>query len=121
MARAKRTIRDAIQEGMMVPITDVDRDFYDERRKMELADDTNTDYLSDCDEDLAEIMKIKRGEVDLGLKTGHSVIDKYFRYKRGSFVVMNGHSSVGKTTLVLHFMINAAIRLGWKWFVYSSE
>lgn len=121
MSSAKRTIRDAIQEGMMVPITDVDRDFYDERRKMELADDTNTDYLSDCDEDLAEIMKIKRGEVDLGLKTGHSVIDKYFRYKRGSFVVMNGHSSVGKTTLVLHFMINAAIRLGWKWFVYSSE
>tara|TARA_R110000803_G_scaffold5422_3_gene17814 strand:+ start:2094 stop:3962 length:1869 start_codon:yes stop_codon:yes gene_type:complete len=121
MGAAKRTIQDALREGMLVPITDVDRDFYDERRKIELADNDNTDYLSNDDEDLAEIMRIKRGEMELGLKTGHPEIDKYFRYKRGAFVVMNGHSSVGKTTLVLHFMINAAIRLDWKWFVYSSE
>lgn len=118
---AKKTIMDGINQGKLLPISEIDSDYYDERRKMELADDDNLSYLSDEDDDLSEIMKIKRGEVELGLKTGHDDIDKYFRYKRGSFVIVNGHSSVGKTTLVLHLMINAAIRHGWKWFVYSSE
>lgn len=118
---AKKTIMDGINQGKLLPISEIDSDYYDERRKMELADDDNLSYLSDEDEDLSDIMKIKRGEVELGLKTGHDDIDKYFRYKRGSFVIVNGHSSVGKTTLVLHIMINAAIRHGWKWFVYSSE
>ena len=118
---ARKTIQDGINQGMLIPITEVDRDYYEERRKVELADDGNTSYLSDDDEDLSEIMKIKRGEVELGIKSGHDAIDKYFRYKKGSFVIVNGHSSVGKTTLVLHMMINASIRHGWKWFVYSSE
>lgn len=118
---AMKTIRDGINQGKMLPITEIDAEYYEERRKVELADTDNLAYLSDEDEDLKEIMKIKRGEVELGLKTGHDDIDKYFRYKRGSFVIVNGHSSVGKTTLVLHLMINASVRHGWKWFVYSSE
>ena len=118
---AKKTIMDGINQGKLLPITEIDRDFYEERRRVEMDDDDNLSYLSDEDTDLAEIMKIKRGEIELGLKTGHDVLDKYFRYKRGSFVIVNGHSSVGKTTLVLHLMINAAIRHGWKWFIYSSE
>jgi len=118
---AMKTIMDGISQGKLLPITEIDAEYYEERRKVELADTENLSYLSDEDEDLSEIMKIKRGEVELGLKTGHDDIDKYFRYKRGSFVIVNGHSSVGKTTLVLHLMINASIRHGWKWFVYSSE
>jgi archaellum biogenesis ATPase FlaH len=118
---AMKTIMDGINQGKLLPITEIDAEYYEERRKVELADTENLSYLSDEDEDLSEIMKIKRGEVELGLKTGHDDIDKYFRYKRGSFVIVNGHSSVGKTTLVLHIMINASIRHGWKWFVYSSE
>ena len=34
---------------------------------------------------------------------------------------MNGHSNVGKTTMALYLMVNASVRHGWKWVVYSSE
>ena len=57
---------------------------------------------------------------EVGLDTGDASMDEFFRYKK-EFTIINGHSNVGKTTMVLYLMVNAAIRHGWKWVVYSSE
>ena len=65
-------------------------------------------------EDFAE------GKIPVGLDTGDPELDKYFRYKK-EFVIINGHSNVGKTTMALYMMINSTIRHKWNWVVYSSE
>ena len=54
------------------------------------------------------------------LDTGSDELDKYFRYKK-EFVIMNGHSNVGKTTSALYLIANSTIRHGWKWMIYSAE
>jgi len=54
------------------------------------------------------------------LDTGDPMLDEHFRYKK-EFVIINGHSNVGKTTTALYMIANSAIRHGWKWIIYSSE
>jgi len=69
---------------------------------------------------IREVIDNAQGLIELGLDTGDELLDQHFRYKK-EFVIINGHSNVGKTTTALYLMVNASIRHGWKWIVYSSE
>ena len=73
-------------------------------------------------DDLKEyLVKVKRGEIEEGLKIGYSEIDDYFRFKRGNFNVFCGHSNVGKTHTVLYLIYLYVIRHNLKWLIFSSE
>ena len=116
---AIRTIREAIEVGKKDPI----RATIDDERKAQrelLINDGDMSFISSDDEDFRWIDDYANGKIPVGLDTGDSEIDKYFRYKK-EFLIVNGHSNVGKTTMALYLMINASIRHGWKWVVYSSE
>ena len=117
--QAVRTIREAIEKGKQDPI----RTTIDDERKAQrelLINDGDMSFISSDDEDFRWIDDYANGRIPVGLDTGDPELDKYFRYKR-EFTIVNGHSNVGKTTMVLYLMVNAAIRHGWKWVVYSSE
>jgi hypothetical protein len=116
---AKRTIRDALNEGKGMPIHEVLTFEKTEQRKQRVKDG-DMSFIAPTDEDFKWIADFADGKIELGLTTGSDTLDKYFRYKR-EFTILNGHSNVGKTTFCIFLMVNASIQHGWKWCVYSSE
>ena len=116
---AMNTIREAIEQGKRDPIKETLGAEQDAQREL-LINDGDMSFISSDDEDFRWIDDYANGNIQVGLDTGDPNMDQYFRYKK-EFVIINGHSNVGKTTMALYLMVNAAVRHGWKWVVYSSE
>jgi len=116
---AKATIIDGIEKGKKTPIREIIDEEKSAQREM-LINDGDMSFVSSDDEDFRWIDDYSQGKIGMGLDTGDSVLDEHFRYKK-EFVIVNGHSNVGKTTTMLYFIINSAVRHGWKWIIYSSE
>lgn len=117
--QAKKTIVDGIEHGKMMPIGETISAEKDIKRRM-LIEEGDMSFLSSDSDDLDWINDYAVGNILLGLTTGNDELDNYFRYKK-EFLVLNGHSNVGKTTTAFYLMVNASVRHGWKWLVYSSE
>jgi len=118
-SHALNTILDAINMGRDMPI----RELIDEEKSVQremLINDGDMSFISSDDEDFRWIDDYSQGMIEIGLDTGDPRLDENFRYKK-EFVIVNGHSNVGKTTTMLYLIANSAIRHGWKWVVYSSE
>lgn len=119
LEHAYKTIRDGINEGKAMPI----REIIDEENKYNrelLINDGDMSFISSDDEDYRWISDFASGALQLGLTTGSKQLDDHFVYKK-EFVITNGHSNVGKSTFILYMMVNASVRHGWKWIIYSSE
>jgi len=116
---AIKTIREGIEKGKQDPIKDTIGQEQEAQREL-LINDGDMSFISSDDEDFRWIDDYANGKIQVGLDTGDDRLDGYFRYKK-EFVIINGHSNVGKTTMALYMMVNAAVRHGWKWVVYSSE
>tara|TARA_R110000751_G_scaffold192009_1_gene297605 strand:+ start:3124 stop:4941 length:1818 start_codon:yes stop_codon:yes gene_type:complete len=116
---ALSTIHRGIEAGRLMPIKDLIADENATKREM-LINDGDMSFISSDTDDLDWIIKYANGDFETGLDTGDPELDKCFMYKR-EFVVINGHSNVGKTTTALYMMVNSATRHGWRWLVYSSE
>ncbi len=117
--QAMITIRDGIELGKKDPIKTLVSNEKSAQREM-LLSDGDMSFISSDDEDFRWIDSYANGEIQVGLDTGDAKLDEYFRYKK-EFLIINGHSNVGKTTMALYLMVNATVRHGWKWVVYSSE
>ena len=116
---ARQTIIAGIEKGKQMPIRDIIDEEKSAQREM-LLNDGDMSFISSDDEDFRWIDDYSQGKIQLGLDTGDQRLDEYLRYKK-EFVIINGHSNVGKTTTALYLMVNSAIRHGWKWVIYSSE
>jgi|TARA_R110002153_G_scaffold49128_3_gene138606 hypothetical protein len=116
---AVKTIEEGIERGKAMPVQDIVDSENRVKREM-LINDGDMSFISDADSDFKWINKFASGEIPKGLDTGNARLDHYFRYK-SEFVIINGHSNVGKTTMALYMMVNSSIRHGWRWIVYSSE
>jgi hypothetical protein len=116
---AINTIRDGIETGKNMPIKELVASEKDVRREL-LLNDGDMSFISSDDEDFRWIDDYANGKIEVGLDTGNDLIDKHFRYKK-EFVIVNGHSNVGKTTMMLYLVANSAVRHDWKWLIYSSE
>lgn len=114
-----KTIMDGVENGKAMPIKDLIDNEKSAQRELRL-NDGDMSFISSDDEDFRWIDDYSNGKVQIGLDTGEPLFDKYFRYKK-EFVIVNGHSNVGKTTTMLYLITNSAIRHGWKWVLYSSE
>ena len=117
--QAKATIVDMIQVGKDAPIREIIDEEKQAKREM-LINDGDMSFISSDDEDFRWIDDFSQGKIEIGLDTGDIKLDEYFRYKK-EFVIMNGHSNVGKTTTALYLIANSVIRHKWKWVIYSSE
>jgi hypothetical protein len=116
---ALTTIRAGLEAGKNAPLRDIINDEKSVTREL-LINDGDMSFISSDDSDYRMIDDFVNGKILIGLDTGDPNLDKYFRYKR-EFVIINGHSNVGKTTMALYMMVNASRRHGWKWVLYSSE
>jgi len=116
---AKSAIIDGMEKGKTMPIREIIDCEKSARREMRI-NDGDMSFISSDDEDFRWIDDFSQGKIEIGLDTGDSQLDEYFRYKK-EFVIMNGHSNVGKTTTALYLIANSAIRHKWKWAIYSSE
>ena len=116
---ALNTILDGIEIGKRMPIRDIIAEEKAVQREL-LLNDGDMSFISSDDEDFRWIDDYSQGKVEVGLDTGDTKLDEYFRYKK-EFVIINGHSNVVKTTTMLYLIANSAVRHGWKWVLYSSE
>ena len=116
---ALNTILDGIEIGKRMPIRDIIEEEKAVQREM-MLNDGDMSFISSDDEDFRWIDDYSQGRVEVGLDTGDEKLDEHFRYKK-EFVIVNGHSNVGKTTTMLYLIANSAVRHGWKWVLYSSE
>ena len=116
---AIKTIREGLEKGKQDPIKDTIGAEQDAKREL-LINDGDMSFISSDDEDFRWIDDYANGRIQVGLDTGDDKLDQHFRYKK-EFTIINGHSNVGKTTMMLYLMVNAARRHNWKWVVYSSE
>lgn len=116
---AIKTIEDGIERGKQMPVQEIIDNENRIKREM-LINDGDMSFISDADLDFQWINKFATGEIKKGLETGNPRLDQYFRYK-SEFVIINGHSNVGKTTMALYLMVNSSVRHNWRWIVYSSE
>lgn len=117
--QARMTIRDGIEYGKKMPIAEVISEENRLIKETEL-DQLDFNFISSDDDDFDWIQKFAEGHIVPGLDTGDPHWDKYFRYKK-ELLVANGHSNVGKTTVMLYLIMNSAIRHQWKWVLYSAE
>lgn len=115
----KTTIIDGINYGKAVPITETLSEEKSIERDLAIYDG-DMSFISSDDDDYDWIEKLARGEIKIGLSTGNEELDEYFRFKK-EFVMINGHSSVGKTTSALYLIVTSAVKHDWKWIIYSSE
>lgn len=116
---AKLTIRDGIEYGKELPIKEIIDEEKAAKREL-LINDGDMSFISSDDEDFRWIDDYSQGKIELGLLTGDTQLDEYFRYKK-EFLIINGHSNVGKTTTALYLIVNSVVRHDWKWIIYSSE
>lgn len=116
---AMHTIRDGIEYGKHMPINETIEHEKSIVKEVDL-EEMDMSFLSGDDEDFDWIDKYAEGKIKPGLSTGNEYLDKYFLYKR-ELVIFNGHSNVGKTTVVLFLIMNSVIRHNWKWLIYSAE
>ena len=116
---AKQTIIAGVEKGKQLPIRDIIDEEKSAQREM-LLSDGDMSFISSDDEDFRWIDDYSQGKIEIGLDTGDPKLDEFFRYKK-EFVIVNGHSNVGKTTTMLYLIANSSIRHDWKWVIYSSE
>lgn len=116
---ARNTIRDGIERGKMAPIHETIEAEEEAQREL-LLSDGDMSFMSSDVEDLDWIIRYKNGEIEKGCGTGNVLFDKNFIYKK-EFVMISGHSSVGKTTFMLYMMVTISINNDWVWVIYSSE
>ena len=109
---AKQTVIAGIEKGKTTPIRDIIDEEKSAKREM-LLNDGDMSFISSDDEDFRWIDDYSQGKILIGLDTGDPKLDENFRYKK-EFVIVNGHSNVGKTTTMLYLIANAAIRHKWK-------
>lgn len=73
-------------------------------------------------ENEAEVMdSARKGELKMGLTTGFTRLDEYFRFKPESFVIANGHDNVGKTAMLVYLAVVSNKLHGWRWIFACME
>lgn len=63
----------------------------------------------------------RSGNFPMGASTGIPEFDKYFRFKEGNLVIVNGIDNVGKSTIIWYLSLLSAMYSGWDWLIFSSE
>ncbi len=80
-----------------------------------------SEHISDSIEDDKYLQDVREGTLELGLSTGCREMDEFFRFKRGKFCVIVGHSNIGKTTAILYKMCLPSVYHNWKGAVVTKE
>lgn len=84
-------------------------------------DTENLSFLADENEIEKYWKSVVDGTFEQGLSTGFPQLDKYFLFKKGNLVIVNGHANVGKTVVLWYLAMLSALLHKWKWVMLCSE
>lgn len=85
------------------------------------ADDEDYSFLATPEDYDEYLSSVRDGTLVQGLSTGVPSLDKYFLFKEGNLVMVNGHDNAGKSVVVWWLALVSAMLYGWNWIVFSSE
>lgn len=88
--------------------------------KIDLTDDDYSFLATPADYD-NYLDQWRKGTFEMGKSTGIPELDKYFRFKEGNLVIVNGIDNVGKSTVIWYLSMLSSMLHGWKWLIFSSE
>ena len=88
--------------------------------KIDVLDDDFNFVAQNSDTD-EYIEQVRAGTFKMGLGTGFSEFDEYFRFKPSNFVITIGQDNVGKSFFIWYLSVLSAKIHGWNWIIYSSE
>ncbi len=86
-----------------------------------MVDDEDYSFIAGPEDYDDYINKWRTGTFVMGLNTGIPELDKYFRFKEGNLVMVNGIDNVGKSIVMWYMQFLAALLHGWKCIIFSSE
>ena len=92
----------------------------DEEKAEEMSMD-NLSFLATRKEEEQYLNQSIKDEIPLGLTTGWSELDKYFRFKRNSLVIGLGFEGVGKSVAMLNLAMSSYKLHGWSWGMVVPE
>lgn len=98
------------REGKQKPVSEEIKDM-----------DDISEFLSDAEEDEAYLENVFAGKEEMGLSTGSDSLDKHFLFKRGAFVLVVGHTNIGKTITILYLHLIAAMLHGHRSIIITME
>lgn len=78
-------------------------------------------YTSSKKEILEYLNHSREDSFIMGNSTGIPSLDEYFRHKRKSLVIINGHSNTGKTTVIWYLLFLVAKNDGWRMVIHADE
>lgn len=99
---------------------DIQRNNSEIPSSIQLADDDYSFLATDDDYD-EYLEKWRTGTFQMGKSTGIPELDKYFLFKEGNLVIINGLDNVGKSTVIWYLSMLSSMKHGWKWLIFSSE
>ena len=85
------------------------------------VNDEDYSFLANSNDYDAYLQSVRDGTLQMGLTTGCPSIDKYFLFKKGNMVSVNGIDNVGKTKVIWWFLMIAAMYHNWKGAIFASE
>jgi hypothetical protein len=118
---AVKDLEDGLKNGMGRPLPKEMIPTPEEPKETILDRYPALSFVSNMQDDLNFIQRLRRGEVEVGKETGYRELDEYFRFKEGKFNVIMGRANVGKSYIVWFLMALANRLHGWKWIVFSGE
>jgi len=118
---ARKTIKDGLEHGMGRKLPEELLPTATSKEETILDRYPALSFVSDHNKDTLWLKDLRDGKIPLGSETGIKELDKFFRFKEGTFNVVMGRSNVGKSTVIWFMMALANMRLGWRWIVFSQE
>ena len=115
---AKKTIKDGIEYGKENPIEQQQKTKYTPKK---IIVSESLEWVSKEDEETEYLAMVRDGTLPIGLSTGFDEFDKYFRFKSGNLVIVNGHDNVGKSSLLWYLAAISNYKHKWKWILFCAE
>ncbi len=78
-------------------------------------------HISTEEDESGYLGKAYDGTLEMGKSTGFFELDKYYRFKQGNLVMMNGHDNVGKSAFMWFLAVVSNYLHGWKWLLWCDE
>jgi hypothetical protein len=90
------------------------------KSKISLVDE-NYSFIAQPDDYVPYLTAVANGTLEMGKTTGMYKLDQHWLFKKGAFVIVNGHDNVGKSVVIWFLFLLAAMYHGWKGIIYTAE